>query len=192
MPLSATATSWGANDALRAPRCRRTRPLTSARRGRQDEACGERGLTGPAGRHDDAVGRGLGRDLVGLREGGGVGEVSVDRGHPGGAGERGHRRRDRVGEQVGALGGRHPGQGPERRRGHDSGPGEVRTTDRAARHVRGRTRVAGSRRDPARSRWCARQHPGEDERVIGIGQLHSVVMGTPDPVGHPFSLVWDA
>ena len=31
MPDSATATSCGANDALRAPRCRRTSPLTSAR-----------------------------------------------------------------------------------------------------------------------------------------------------------------
>ena len=31
MPDSATATSCGANDALRAPRCRRTSPFTSAR-----------------------------------------------------------------------------------------------------------------------------------------------------------------
>ena len=82
MPVSAVTASTGPNDALRAPRCRRTSPLTSARVVAVTMQAAYGHLRAALGRDDHAVRALLERDPVGLAELRGVGQGRVDRGHP--------------------------------------------------------------------------------------------------------------
>ena len=147
------------------------------RRG-QDDAGRQGGLPGPPGGDDHAVGRGLQRDAVGVGEGGGVGQVLVDLGDPGGAG-------------AAARGPRRPGR--------RAGPGRSVAGSQVSEPSWGAARAGRSRRHGPILRhrgvrvetgWPHRRadRPGSDCRAPGrhgqdgamIGQLHSVVLDAPD------------
>src|SRR3954466_9119666 len=81
IPVSETAVSMAANEILRASRCLRTMPLTSARvvASTMHAAYHTRSALGL---HDDAVRRDIQPDVVVLAEGRGVGKVGVDLADP--------------------------------------------------------------------------------------------------------------
>ncbi len=114
--------------------------------GGQDHTGRHPGLPGPPGGDDHAVGRCLRRDRVGVGEGGGVGELVVDLGHPDRTGQQRQSSRDRRSEKVRTLGRRGPGQRAERWGGHRAAAEERTVTPRSCGTEPEPRRPAGARR----------------------------------------------